>query len=327
MRDKIYDKIYDIVGLGNALLDRIAEVDDDFLKRFDIAKGHMALTDSKEMAALQKGAKIARQSSGGAIANSLAGAASLGSKTAFMSRVGDDAQGKDFIADLEKQKAIFAGSVAKDQATGVCLVLVTPDAQRSMRTSLGAGAGISRDDIDEKLITQAKIFYLESYLWDSPSAREAALYAADLAQQSNTLVALNLSDPLCVERHRDDLFAFVADRADILIGNEQEICAFHQVEAFDEAEKASAKLDLSFAALTCSEKGSFILDKGVPHFVAAIENIKAIDTTGAGDLYAAGFLHRLAAGGSAVEGGRLGAKIAAAVVQIHGARLADNFSL
>ncbi len=320
-------KIYDIVGLGNALLDRIAEVDDAFLARLNIGKGHMALTDEEDMKTLQREIHLAQQSSGGALANCLVGAALLGSQTAFIGRVGDDAQGKDFIADLNKQKVAFAGSVAKDQATGVCLVLVTPDAQRSMRTALGASTGIVCDDIDEKLIVQAEILYLESYLWDSASACQAGMYAAKLAQQSNTQIALNLSDPLCVDRHRENLAAFVAEFVDILIGNEQEICAFHQVGTFDEAEKASAKLDLSFAALTRSEEGSVILDRGAPHFVAAVKNIKAIDTTGAGDLYAAGFLHCLARGDSAVEGGRLGAKIAAAVVQIHGARLPNNFSL
>ena len=321
-------KTCDLVGLGNALLDRIAEIDDAFLARHGIIKGTMDMTKADVMSGLQTQIKLIKESSGGALANCLAGASLLGSRTAFIGKVGDDAQGRSFISDLKAQKVIFAGGTA-DEMTGVCLVLITPDAQRSMRTSLGAAAALTRKDVDENLISRAKILYLESYLWDSPSAVGAVMLAADIARENQTMIALNLSDPLCVDRHRAALTAFVAAKTDILIGNELEICAFHSVADFDAAEKASLALSLSFAALTRSQAGSVVLAKGKSHFIPALENIKAIDTTGAGDLYAAGFLHTLAAGGAeaAIKGGHLGARMAAAIVQIHGARLPDDFSL
>ena len=321
-------KTCDLVGLGNALLDRIAEIDDAFLAHHGIIKGTMDMTKADVMSGLQTQIKLVKESSGGALANCLAGASLLGSRTAFIGKVGDDAQGRSFISDLKAQKVIFAGGTA-DEMTGVCLVLITPDAQRSMRTSLGAAAALTREDVDENLISRAKILYLESYLWDSPSAVGAVMRAADIARENQTMIALNLSDPLCVDRHRAALTAFVAAKTDILIGNELEICAFHSVADFDAAEKASLALNLSFAALTRSQEGSVVLAKGKSHFIPAIENIKAIDTTGAGDLYAAGFLHTLAAGGAeaAIKGGHLGAQMAAAIVQIHGARLPDDFSL
>ncbi len=320
-------KTYDLVGLGNALLDRIAEIDDDFLVRHSISKGTVDMTNADVMTGLQDTIKLVKETSGGALANCLAGASLLGSRTSFIGKVGSDIQGQSFIADLKSQNVFFAGSLAADEATGVCLVLITPDAQRSMRTSLGASALLTCADVDENLISQAKILYLESYLWDSPGAIEAVMLASNIARRNEALIALNLSDPLCINRHRALLAAFIAERVDILIGNEHEFCAFHAVADFEQAEKASRALNLSFVALTRSERGSVILDKGESHFIPALENIAALDTTGAGDLYAAGFLHTLAAGGAAIEGGRLGAKLAAEIVQIHGARLPDNFCL
>lgn len=311
---------FDVAGIGNALVDVIANADDAFLKSEDIQKGGMTLIDAERADALYGRMGEAIESSGGSCANTIAGIASLGGKGAFFGKVKDDQLGQVFIHDIKALGAEFPASVASDGApTGRCLVLVTPDAQRSMSTFLGAAQNLTPADIDEEVIKASAITYMEGYLWDQPSAKDAFLKAAKVAREAGRIVSLTLSDSFCVDRFRPEFLKLVKEEVDLLFANEAEILSLYEVDNFEEALERVRK-DCKFAALTRSELGAVIVANGDVHMVAAEKVGKVVDTTGAGDLFAAGFLYGLARGYKPDHCGRLGVMAAAEIISHYGPR-------
>jgi sugar/nucleoside kinase (ribokinase family) len=312
----------DVVGIGNAIVDALAEVSEAALGRLGLAKGAMTLVD--DTAARELGAAVAPKlrRSGGSAANTMVGIASLGGAAGFLGKVGEDETGRLFVRDLEAA-GVRCGHVQPSaaEATGTCLVLVTPDAQRTMATFLGASASLGPDDVDEAFVAGARIVYLEGYLWDRAPAKAAFRRAAEIAHRAGRQVALTLSDPFCVGRHRADFQALVAEHVDVLLANEHEALALWVTGDLETAiDRLGRAGRCSIAAITCSARGSIVLAGGRRHEVPAHPVARVVDTTGAGDLYAAGFLHGLAGGRSPEECGRLGSLAAAEVIGHFGAR-------
>ncbi len=314
------DAAFDVVGLGNAIVDVIAPVDESFIARHGLRKGGMTLADAAASEALYAALGPATEMSGGSAANTMAGIASLGGRPAFIGRVCNDELGAAFARDIRAAGVRFEAAPAPDgAATGRCLIAVTPDAERTMQTCLGAAAEFGPEDIDEDLVRSSRIAYLEGYLFDPPPARAAFYKAAEAAHAAGRKVALSLSDAFCVERHRAEIRDLVDGHIDILFANEEEIVSLYEARDFAGALEA-VRGKCGIAALTRSEKGSAVVS-GAGVFEVAAEPVEnAVDTTGAGDLYAAGFLHGLCRGGSLAECGRLGSLCAAEVIGHFGAR-------
>ena len=309
----------DILGIGNAIVDVLARAEDAFLARHGMAKGGMALIgpDDAERIYADMGPGI--ESSGGSAANTCAAAAALGAKVGYLGKVADDALGQVFRHDINAAGVRFpTAPLVGGAPTARCLILVSPDGQRTMNTFLGACVTFGEADLDEAAIAAAQVTYLEGYLFDPPAAQAAFRAAARIAHAAGRRVAITLSDPFCVERHRDAFRAFVRDEADILFANEAEICALYQTDNF-EAAATIAQSEIDLAALTRSEKGSLILTATTAHEVAA-EATTVVDTTGAGDAYAAGFLAALTAGRELAECGRWASVAAAEAISHFGAR-------
>jgi sugar/nucleoside kinase (ribokinase family) len=310
----------DVVGIGNAIVDVIAPCDDAFLTKHDLPKGGMKLIDEGEAEALYGAMPPGQESSGGSAANTIAGIAALGGKCGFIAKVRDDQLGKVFRHDMTALGVRFPTAAANDgPATARCLILVTPDAQRTMNTYLGASQHLGPDDVEEELIAAAKITYLEGYLWDPAEAKAAFRKAASLAHKHGRKVALSLSDSFCVDRHRADFLDLIAGEVDILFANEAEITSLYEVDDFDTALQL-VRGHTKIAALTRSEKGSVVLSGDELHVVDADKVTKLVDSTGAGDLYAAGFLYGLGKGEALVDCGRRGAIAAGEVISHFGAR-------
>lgn len=311
---------YDVLGIGNAIVDVLARVDDDFITRHGVPKGSMLLIDEPEAQRLYADMGPAIEASGGSAANTIAGLSALGSKAAFIGRVKNDQLGELFAHDIRAGGVTYSTAPATDgPATARCYVLVTPDGERTMNTYLGASVEFSAADIDAKLIEASAITYLEGYLWDRPQAKDAFITAARIARKAGRQVALTLSDRFCVDRHRDSFLQLIRDEVDILFANESEITALYQTEDFAEAMR-HAKSDCKLAALTRSEQGSVIVSGNEVHTVPAHRVDEVIDTTGSGDLYAAGFLFGLTRQRSLVDCARLGSLAAAEVIGHLGAR-------
>ena len=314
------DTKYDVAGIGNALVDVIADADDKFLIANGIEKGGMTLIDTARADELYGRMGQAIEMSGGSCANTIAGLASLGGQGAFFGKVRNDQLGQVFAHDIRSLGVAFPTPLAEDgPPTGRCLILVTPDAQRSMNTYLGAAQGLTGDDIDPAVIEASAITYMEGYLWDEPGAKDAFLKAAAIARKAGRIVSLTLSDSFCVARYRDEFRKLVKNEVDLLFANEAEILSLYEVGLFDEA-LARVKAECKFAALTRSEAGAVIVADGEVHVVDADKVGQVIDTTGAGDLFASGFLHGLARGHSPVHSARLGAMAAAEVISHYGPR-------
>ena len=314
------DAQIDVVGIGNAIVDVIAHADEATLDRHGLNKGTMTLIDAEQAHTLYEAMGPGRESSGGSVANSMAGLASLGGRGAFIGKVRNDQLGGIFRHDIRAAGTRFDTPAAESGTpTARCLIFVTPDAQRTMATFLGASTEFGPEDIDESLIAQAKITYLEGYLWDAPPAKEAFVQAAKTAHDAGKRVALSLSDPFCVERHRASFRELVENHVDILFANEAEITSLYEVATFDEALQ-HVRGHCEVAALTRSEKGSLVLSGEEVHVVDAAPVTQLVDTTGAGDLYAAGFLHGFTQGYSLYDCGRLGAISAGEIVSHVGAR-------
>jgi sugar/nucleoside kinase (ribokinase family) len=311
---------YDVVGIGNAIVDIIGRCDDAFLSKHDLAKGFMRLIDAGEADRLYglMGPSIER--SGGSAANTIAGLASFGGRGAFIGRVADDQFGKVFWHDIRATGVAFDTAIAEyGLPTAVCLILVTPDGERTMNTFLGASTELGPAEVDARTIAAAKVTYLEGYLFDKPAAKEAFHAAAAIAAKSGRKTALTLSDPFCVDRHRADFRKLVRDEIDILFANEKEITALYEVNSFDEAVSA-ARRDCDIAVLTRSEAGSLITTAEQTFEVRAAPVADVVDATGAGDLYAAGFLFGFTRGLKLIDCGRLGSLAAAEVISHIGAR-------
>jgi sugar/nucleoside kinase (ribokinase family) len=310
----------DVVGIGNAIVDVIAHAEDRFLAAQSMAKGAMTLIEAERAEALYARMGPGVEMSGGSAANSMAGLASLGGRAAFIGKVRDDQLGAIFAHDIRAAGVTFRTPPAKaGPPTARCLIFVTPDAQRTMNTYLGASVELGPEDVEEELIAAAQVTYLEGYLWDKPRAKEAFRKASRIAHEAGAKVALTLSDPFCVERHRAEFQELVKGPVDILFANDAEIRALWQVGDFDAA-LAATKGQVGTAALTRSEKGSVVLTGERIDRVPAEPVERVVDTTGAGDLYAAGFLYGLTNGRPPAEAARIGAIAAAEVISHVGAR-------
>lgn len=309
---------YDILGIGNAIVDVVVPTPDAFLTQHGMTKGGMALISSDAAEALYAAMPPGRESSGGSVANTCAVAAGLGARVAFLGTVADDQLGAVFRHDITAIGVHFPSAPLTGGApTARCLIAVTPDGQRTMNTFLGACVAFGPAALDEALIAESAVTYLEGYLFDPPACQAAFIRAAAVAHDSGRLVALSLSDAFCVNRHRAAFQALVREGADILFANEMEICALYETDFETAAARVATEVHL--AALTRSAAGSMILQGGTRTVVAA-EPAHVVDTTGAGDAYAAGFLAAHARGLGLAGCGRLGSLAAAAAIGQYGAR-------
>ncbi len=310
---------YDILGIGNAIVDVVAPVPEAFLSKHDMRKGSMALIDTATADALYADMPAAQESSGGSAANTCAVAAGLGAKVAYLGKVADDTLGGVFRHDIAASGVHFpTPPLAGGAPTARCLIMVTADGQRTMNTYLGACVTFGEADVDAALVADAAVTYLEGYLFDPPAAQAAFRRAAACAHAAGRKVALSLSDSFCVDRHRAAFLELVSGHVDILFANEAEICALYECNDFNDAIKL-ARRDVGLAALTRSEDGSVITAGDETVLVAAVPT-KLVDSTGAGDAYAAGFLAALTAGRGLAQCGRLGSIAAAEVISHYGAR-------
>jgi sugar/nucleoside kinase (ribokinase family) len=311
---------YDVVGIGNAIVDVLSHANDGFLEERRLVKGTMALIDEAAAEALYAEMGPGVECSGGSAANTIAGIASLGGNAAFIGKVRDDQIGRVFAHDIRSLGVTFATPPANNGATTArCLILVTPDAQRTMNTFLGACTQLGPEDIEPDIVANADITYLEGYLWDPPMAKEAFRKAMQISHDAGHMVALSLSDPFCVDRWRDEFIALVENEVDILFANENEIVSLYKARDFDEALQR-VRHRVQIAALTRSERGSVVIAGEEVHVIDAEKLPKVVDTTGAGDLYAAGFLHGLTQGRDLHDCGRIGSLCAAEVISHFGAR-------
>ena len=315
------DSQYDVLGIGNAIVDVIARAEDDFLVRHGMNKGAMALIDEARAEAIYAAMGPSTQISGGSGANTIAGVASFGARAAFIGKVKDDPLGKAFTHDIRATGVAFTTKPAADgPSTARCYVLVTPDGERTMNTFLGAAQNLTPADIDGNAIAAAEITYLEGYLWDPPQAKDAFRKAAELAHAADRLVALTLSDSFCVDRYRDEFLNLMRTGAvDLIFANERELTSLYQTGDFNGAVTA-LQSDVKLAVVTRSEKGCVVVSRESHESVSAAPIGKLVDATGAGDLFAAGFLTGLARGEDLRNCARLGAIAAAEVIQHLGAR-------
>jgi sugar/nucleoside kinase (ribokinase family) len=321
------DQQYDVTGLGNAIVDVIASVDDRFLLTHGIAKGGMTLIDEfrarellKALADHQQTGSALHEVAGGSAANTMAGIASLGGNGVYVGKVFDDRLGKVFGTSMASLGMTFTTAPASSgSSTATCLIAVTPDGQRSMSTYLGACRELTQADIDETQVAAARILYIEGYLWDQDEAKDAARKAIAATKRAGGSIALSLSDSFCVGRFRDEFLQLLDKDVTVLFANEDEAKALFEAEDFADVVKAAQKWG-GIAALTRSAKGCVIVEGGVAHEIPAAPVARVIDTTGAGDQFAAGFLYGLTHGKGLADCGRLGALAAAEVISHYGAR-------
>ena len=311
---------FDVLGIGNAIVDVIARADDRFLSKHDLTKGSMMLIDEARADALYAAMGSGVEVSGGSCGNTMAGVASFGGKGAYIGKVRNDQLGAVFGHDIKAIGVSFATPPATSgPATARCLISVTPDAQRTMSTYLGACTGLGPADIDTALVASAQVTYVEGYLWDAPEAKKAVLKAFDAAHAAGRKVSITLSDSFCVGRYRAEFRDLIRNKVDILFGNESEITSLYEVNSFEEALEMARK-EAKIAALTRSEQGSVVIKGSETHAVPAAPVAKVVDTTGAGDLYAAGFLFGFTHGKPLAECARLGGIAAAEIISHVGAR-------
>jgi len=311
---------YDLLGIGNALVDVLSDADEKFLADKGLPKGGMQLVDEDRADVLYGLMDDPRQASGGSCANSMAGFSSLGGKGAFIGKLKDDSFGRAFQKDMAEMGCTFAGVPSTDGLpTGRCLVYVTPDAQRTMCTHLGVASLLAPEDLDEGALASSNIVYMEGYLFDQPVAQQAMLRAAELAHAAGGAVALTLSDRFCIDRHRGAFLELVEHHTDILFANEQEIISLYQTDSFENAvNRVTGKCGI--ICITRSEKGAVILSKNERVNISAEPIETLVDTTGAGDQFAAGFLYGHSQGMDLAASGRIGAIAAAEVISHYGAR-------
>jgi sugar/nucleoside kinase (ribokinase family) len=311
---------HDVLGIGNAIVDVLARTDDEFLRLNRLAKGGMSLIDAERAEALYQVMRGAVECSGGSCANTMAGIASLGGRAAYIGKVRADGLGWTFRHDIRNTGVAFDTPAATSgPSTARCLIFVTPDAQRTMNTYLGACVTLTAADIDPVLVGSATVTYIEGYLWDPPNAKAAVVKAMDAAHAAGRQVALTLSDAFCVDRWRAEFIELVRTKVDILFANESELLSLYQVKTFDEALQATRR-DGKIAALTRSAKGSVVVRGEEVHVVDAARVSQVVDTTGAGDLYAAGFLYGFTRGLPLAECGRIGGVAAGEIISHFGAR-------
>ena len=312
---------YDVLGIGNAIVDVIARAEDDFLVKQGMQKGGMALIDEARAQAIYAAMGPAVESSGGSAANTIVGVASFGARAAFVGKVKEDELGRAFAHDIRAASVAFDTKASNGgPSTARCYIMVTPDGERTMNTYLGAAQDLKPEDIDEAQVASAALTYLEGYLWDPPRAKEAFVKAADIAHKNGRRVALTLSDAFCVDRYRNEFLDLIRKgTVDLMFANERELHSLYETSDFDSAVKI-LRDDAKLAVVTRSEKGCVVVSRDAVETVAAEPVAKVADVTGAGDLFAAGFLVGLARGKDHRTAARLGALAAAEVIQHIGAR-------
>ena len=311
---------FDVLTIGNAIVDVFSRVEESFLARHGLTKGMMRLVSEKESAELFDDMGPSTQISGGSGANTAVGIASFGAKVAFIGKVKDDRLGKVFTHDTRSAGVHFASQHASaGPSTASSLILITPDGERTMNTFLGACVHLTPGDIDAAIVASSKVTYLEGYLWDPPLAKEAFKKAARIAREAGRYVSITLSDSFCVDRHRESFLELIRSDIDILFANEKEIKSLYQVDDFDEAMQRARK-DCAIAALTRSEAGCVIVKGDEVHVVEAHPVAQVVDATGAGDLFASGFLYGFTRDLPLAQCARLGALAAAEVISHVGAR-------
>ena len=309
-----------VLCIGNAIVDLLTQTDEETLARLGVQKGSMSIVDYEKINLLYDQLGPGIETSGGSAANTAAGLASLGAKCAYIGKVRDDNIGKIFSDDIRAVGTIYDTSPSiEGPSTARCLICVTPDAERTMQTYLGACSDLGPNDIDDRLISRSQITYLEGYLWDREQAKQAFLKAAKLSHQAGRLTALTLSDSFCVDRHRDSFHTLIRDHIDILFANEDEIISLYEVDNFDSAVRLARK-DCKISALTRSEKGSVVISGDDVMVIPSVNVSNVVDTTGAGDQYAAGFLYGYTSGCDLTSCAEIGGIAAAEVISHFGPR-------
>ncbi|HEU4839841.1 MAG TPA: adenosine kinase [Ilumatobacteraceae bacterium] len=311
---------FDVVGIGNALVDVIAHAGDSFLAEHALVKGSMELIDTDRAVQLYRALGTAVEMSGGSAANTMCGVASLGGRAAYIGKVSDDDLGAVFGHDMNALGVSFRrGAPEAETPTGRCIIVVTPDAQRTMNTYLGVSSLLSSDDLDEPAIADGAVLYMEGYLFDRDDAKKAFRRAAGVAHDAGRKVSLTLSDSFCVDRHRQDFAALVRDEVDILFGNSDELCSLYELATLDDA-IARVRDECELAAITAGKEGSYVVTADRVVQVPAEPVARVLDTTGAGDLYAAGFLYGYTRDLPLEACGRIGSIAAAEVISHVGPR-------
>ena len=318
---------YDVLGIGNAIVDILARTEDDFLVSHGMAKGSMSLIDESRAEAIYDAMGPAIEVSGGSAANTIVGIASFGGQAAFVGRVKDDSLGKVFAHDIRAAGVAFDTVPALAGAsTARCYVLVTPDGERTMNTYLGAAQNLTPDDVNAEDVIASAVTYLEGYLWDPKDAKDAFLKAAAIAHDAQRSVALSLSDAFCVDRYREEFLSLLREGVvDLLFANESELHSLYQTADFETA-LAALRIDARLAVVTRGAAGAMIVTGAKTEQIPAFPVESVIDTTGAGDLFAAGFLHGFARGLPHADSARLGALAAAEVISHLGARPAHKLA-
>jgi sugar/nucleoside kinase (ribokinase family) len=311
---------YDVTGIGNALVDVIAPSTEEFLVEHGLVKGSMTLVEIDRASQLYSALGTAVEMSGGSAANTVVGLASFGGRAAYIGKVDTDDLGEVFGHDMRAVGVTFrGGGIDHGTPTGRCVIVVTPDAERTMNTCLGVSSLLGVGDLDESVIADASVLYMEGYLYDRDAAKAAFRRAAEVAHQHGRIVSLTLSDSFCVERHRDDFRALVRDNVDLLFGNHDELLALYETDSFEDA-IAALRGECTMAAITTGADGCVVITEHDVLHVPAVPVPAVIDTTGAGDLFAAGFLYGLTSGRDLYQCGMLGSIAAAEVIAHVGPR-------
>jgi len=306
-----------VLGIGNAIVDVLCKVDDQFIKDHSLTKGTMKLVDEQEFQKLLSNLKIESTVSGGSVANSIVGMSQLGDNVSFIGKVNDDDLGHKYIDGLKKENVDYFYNIKKENIpTGTCLILITPDSERTMCTFLGIAGQIDDNDIDTNAIQNAEITFLEGYLWDEGGPTKAFEKALSAAKKS----AMSLSDPFCVDRHKDSFLNLVKNKLDIIFANEKEAMSLINAKNFDEVIEFGKSLNKLFI-VTRSDKGSVAIEGNDVSEAQAKSNLNIVDLTGAGDLFAAGFLHGFTNNKNPHESLKLGTEMASKIIQKIGARL------
>ena len=314
------DHRFDVTAIGNAIVDVLAKADNALLERHGLRKGAMTLIDATDAERLYATMGSGREISGGSAANTAAFVAALGGRAAYIGKVADDQLGDVFAHDIRAVGVTYdTPRLTEGLSTARCLIFVTPDAQRTMQTFLGATTQLGPEDVDMDYITASKVVYLEGYLWDQARAKQAMRDAAIKAHEAGVKVSLTLSDAFCVDRFRAEFLELAENHVDILFANESEIRSLYRVERFEDA-LPLVREHCEIAALTRSEKGSVVVHHNDVHVIEAEKGVKVVDTTGAGDAYAAGFLYAYTHGHTLTSCGRLAGVMAAEVISHYGAR-------
>ena len=315
------NKKYDIVGIGNAIVDLIAEVDDSYLKKNTITKGSMSLVDYDVANRIGNEVNIIKTISGGSVANSIVSIAQQNLKTAFIGKVNQDVLGQKFAQGLKKEKVEFKIiKSSTNKYTARCVILVSKDAERTMNTYLGISQELTEEDIDLGIISNSSMLYLEGYLWDLDNAKKAIKKSISAAKNSETLVAFSISDTFCVDRFREEFIDLINNSADLIFANEAEIKSLYETSELDIAIKKCQETNKVFA-ITLGDKGAKIIHKDKIIKIEPEKIDKLVDTTGAGDLFAAGFLSEYIRTQDLGSSGKLGVKMASIIIQQFGARI------